>query len=212
MEVLNDKVLVMLIGPSAIGKSSLMNQVAADDDNFGYVRSFTTRPPRPGEKTNYEFIDRSTAQQLIDNQLTATQFQHPTTGHIYGTTAASYTHRFNLLDTLSGSVAIYRQLPFETTVTITITAPPQQWRQWFLARFPEPSREAQQRLAEATQSIRWSLQDEPTYWLVNHAGQLAKSAANLIDTVKTSRPATEPPNEAHGILNLIERGEIWPNQ
>lgn len=211
MDIISDKTLVMVVGPTAVGKSTVMNMVANTYRDYGYVESFTTRAPRENENGSYRFIALDEAYQLIDSGQTITNFKHPTTGDIYGTTASSYPQDYNLLDTLSTSVDEYRSLPFEQTLTITLTASPSQWLEWFLSRYPSDNPEARKRLAESAQSIKWSLSDQQTSWLVNQAGDIASTASQLVKLVNQP-PSSEnaAPAEAYAMLELIEGGDIWP--
>lgn len=208
METLRDKTLVMIIGPSAIGKSTLMNEAIHQHPDFSYVRSFTTRAQRPGEKSYYNFIDKKTALHMHETGQAITFFEHPTTGDMYGTTAASFPTRYNLLDTLSDSVAGYRELPFQHTITISLTALPEQWREWFLVRYPVPTAEALKRIQEASLSINWSLNNPESYWLENTAENLPKTAAALVDIIKSQPPHITPGSMPRAMLELIEKG-LW---
>lgn len=208
MESLHHKTLVMIVGPSAIGKSTLMNEVVRQHPEFSYVRSFTTRAKRAGEESHYDFIDKTTALGLKESGKTVTFFEHPTTGDIYGTTAASFPNRYNLLDTLSDTVAQYSLLPFKQAVTITLTAQPAEWQAWFLERYPAQTAEATKRLAEASLSINWSLNHPETYWLENPANKIAETAAKLIDIVTNQPSHTSIDDTPRAMLELIERG-IW---
>ncbi len=211
MESLRDKVLIMIVGPAAIGKSTLMDTVAATDGDFSYVRSFTTRTKRPGETSHYDFVSLDQVRALHSAGKTVTYFEHPTTHNIYGTTAASFPTRYNVLDTLSGSVHLYRSLPFERTITISLTAPLNEWQQWFLGRYPEKSEEALKRLKEAKLSISWSLTDNDIYWLENPAGDLEATTKQLIDIVRNIPTHSPTPKNAHDMLDLIEKG-MWRDE
>lgn len=208
MSPLHGKVIVMLVGPAAIGKSTIMNEVVAQDSRFSYVSAFTTRSRRPGEQSYYDFISKNKANELIKTGQAITHFEHPTTHDIYGTTAASYRTEYNLLDTLSIAVATYRNLPFKRHITISLTASPDQWHAWFLNRYPTPSEEATKRLKEATSSVNWSLNDPETYWLKNSEGETLDVARQLI-TIATSTPARGSiSDEPRAMLELIEKG-MW---
>lgn len=209
METLRDKTLIMIVGPSAIGKSTLMNEVVSQNSDFSYVRSFTTRSKRPGEESHYQFIDRETALALRSSGRTVTYFEHPTTSDLYGTTSESFPAQYNLLDALSSSVHSYRNLPFNQTITVSLAAQTSEWQQWFLARYPNPSNEALQRLNEAKLSIEWSLNDPETYWLVNQADGIEQTATKLISMVTNQSSQQQVPDEPRQILELIEKG-IWP--
>lgn len=205
---LRDKALVMIVGPSAIGKSTLMEEVIRLNPDFAYVRSFTTRQKRVNEQSHYSFIDRDTARELRRSGQAITYFEHPTTHDIYGTTAESYPGKYNLLDTLSGSVQGYRSLPFARTVTVAVTAPASDWRDWLLSRYPEPSSEAKKRLKEASISINWALKDSETHWIINREGAKTNSAKEIITISTQHSTKTSSPEHPRAMLEAIEEG-IW---
>ena len=208
MEFLHDKTLVMLVGPSCIGKSSLMSEAVRQDTAYGRVSGFVTRAPRPDDDPGmYRYISKDEAARKIRDGETVQSAVSPTTGQIYGSEPQDYAATFNLLDTLANVVDELRLLPFERTVTISLTAPADDWRQWFLARYPKPSEDAQKRLEEAKLSIEWSLGDSQTYWLENPAGELAKTAQALRHIV-TSQPPRHTPENARALLTLLEKG-LW---
>lgn len=204
MDELSQKTLVMIVGPAAVGKSTLMNEIVRQDSKtFGYVRSFTTRSRRPGEAAHYNFISREEALSLQQTGRTVTYFEHPTTHDLYGTTPASYIAQINLLDTLSGSVDDYRKLPFTRTVTISLTTPAVQWKDWFLQRYPEPSDEAIKRLAEAKRSIMWSLGDSETLWLINDS-PIEIVATRCVDIIRGASTGDDGTPCAEHMLGVID--------
>ncbi len=191
----------MIVGPAAIGKSTLMRTVSKLDTRFGYVRSFTTRPDRGDGQTTYRHITNGEADQIKTSGEAITFLEHPTTGIIYGTDAASYSAEINLLDTLATTVNLYRSLPFKRTITISLTADPDDWETWLRARYPVASEERNKRLAEAVLSIDWSLeQKNQSHWLINRQNDVTRSAQQLIALVdqQKSRSAL-PPAEASGM-------------
>ncbi len=209
MDSLQDKTLVMIVGPSAIGKSTLMNEVVRKRADFGRVSGFTTRAPRPNDEAGmYRYFSKEEAIQKIEKNELVQYAVFPTTGHIYGSEARDYPAHYNLLDTLANVVDELRELPFENTITISLTARPDQWRNWFLSRYPQANEEAEKRLKEAKLSIEWSLQDPETYWLENAPDQVAQTAKKLIDIVTNQPPRATIPTEPQTILNLIKKG-MW---
>lgn len=209
MEILAGKTLIMLVGPSAIGKSTLMNEATKQDKRFKRVRNFTTRPPRANDEPgHYIYL---TAEELAAKRSGGeiiSEVVSPTTGDTYGTLSASYDGEYCLLDTLANSVELYRSLPFRQTVTITLFADPEQWQKWFLTRYPEPSDDTLKRLKEAELSINWSLTDSHTYWLKNSDGNLGETARKLIDIVTRQPIRGETPPQARAMLEIIKRG-MW---
>ncbi|WP_408931518.1 guanylate kinase [Corynebacterium sp. YSMAA1_1_D6] len=60
--------LVVLAGPSAVGKSTVVSRLRGDVDNLYFSVSMTTRQPRPGERdgVDYFFVTPEAFQEHID--------------------------------------------------------------------------------------------------------------------------------------------------
>jgi len=60
--------LIVLSGPSGVGKSTVIGQLFAQRGNLYFSVSNTTRQPRPGEVdgVNYNFVTREEFQRMID--------------------------------------------------------------------------------------------------------------------------------------------------
>ncbi|MEO0684585.1 MAG: guanylate kinase [Cyanobacteria bacterium J06649_11] len=84
-ELLSPGKLIVLTGPSGVGKGTLMRLLLSRHPELNYSISATTRPPRPGEVDgkDYYFIDRSKFQRLIEKGefLEWAEFA----GNLYGT-------------------------------------------------------------------------------------------------------------------------------
>jgi guanylate kinase len=77
--------LIVLSGPSGVGKDTVLNRVFELDDRLRYSISFTTRPPRPGEVdgSSYSFVDEPTfAAMQARGEFLETAVVH---GNRYGT-------------------------------------------------------------------------------------------------------------------------------
>lgn len=211
-DFLAGKYLVMLVGPSGIGKSTLMNETVRQSSAFGRVTGFTTRTQRPNDEPGmYRYYTKEEARQKAAAGRLIQHAEFPTTGHIYGTEPHDYPARYNLKDVLANAVGEFRQLPFVDTITVSLTASAEQWRAWFLNRYPRPSDEALKRLEEARLSINWCLADSRTYWLTNSEGNIARTATQLIEIATTQPSHYSVGSEPRAMLELIERG-IWePN-
>jgi guanylate kinase len=64
--------LIVVAGPSGVGKTSVLARLRERYPDFYFSISVTTRPPRPGEVdgSHYHFVDNETFDKLIaDNQL-----------------------------------------------------------------------------------------------------------------------------------------------
>jgi guanylate kinase len=60
--------LIVISGPSGVGKDTLIQRLLDLDRNLRYSVSCTTRPPRPGEVdgVNYTFVTRERFEELIE--------------------------------------------------------------------------------------------------------------------------------------------------
>jgi guanylate kinase len=60
--------LIVLTGPSGVGKDTVLRELFAIDPSLEYCVSYTTRPPRPGEVNgvSYWFVDEPTFRAMID--------------------------------------------------------------------------------------------------------------------------------------------------
>jgi guanylate kinase len=77
--------LIVISGPSGVGKDTLIKRLLEQDANLRYSVSCTTRAPRPGEVdgVDYSFVSRERFQQLIDE---GAFLEHATyNGNLYGT-------------------------------------------------------------------------------------------------------------------------------
>jgi guanylate kinase len=60
--------LIVLTGPSGVGKDTVIRELMDLDPAIGYCVSYTTRPPRPGEVEGiaYWFVDEPTFRAMVD--------------------------------------------------------------------------------------------------------------------------------------------------
>jgi guanylate kinase len=81
--------LVVISGPSGVGKDTLIQRLRELDPSLRYSISYTTRTPRPGEVNgvNYFFVSRERFEELVAQGFF---LEHATyDGNFYGTPAAA---------------------------------------------------------------------------------------------------------------------------
>jgi guanylate kinase len=80
--------LIVISGPSGVGKDTIIRRLLELDRNLQYSISYTTRRPRKGEDdgVNYHFVDRNRFEQLVREGVF---LEHATyDGNYYGTPIA----------------------------------------------------------------------------------------------------------------------------
>jgi guanylate kinase len=61
--------LIVISGPSAVGKDAVVQCLLEDTESFAFVVTVNTRPPRPGERpgVDYHFVTREQFQRMVAN-------------------------------------------------------------------------------------------------------------------------------------------------
>ena len=82
-----DRYALVIAGPSAVGKTTVMDAIFASDDRFSYVRSTRTRPPRVGSADDgYIHIDDSEFMKIVASGGMLEHMEYA--GYRYGTQQA----------------------------------------------------------------------------------------------------------------------------
>lgn len=213
LDQLQKKDFIMIVGPTAMGKSTLMNKAVELDDEFARVSGFTTRPKRNNDEPGlYEYIphtDEGIRSVLLEKEAgTLVQYViSPASSYIYGTRLKDYSGKYNLKDTFSNVAGSLAALPFHTTHTIGIVTTPEAWQKWLGERYKKDDPELPKRIQEAIRSLEWLLaQPQDTVkWVYNRPDDIDTSAKELIAIAKQDKPASiDYPQYARDLLNLAK--------
>ena len=183
---LSKKTLIPIVGPSSVGKTTIMRAVCETDPSFHRTVSFTTRPPRHDEAPDtYRFLPNTDEQRrdIIKKFERGELIQfaiHPTTSFMYGTGIEEYKGTYNLLDVLSSEVSSFQALGFAACRTIMLVSSPEEWQQRFDSWQFGPE-EAHKRIREGIDSLQWGIdQHGSVRWLENHTGKMPSTVEHVI--------------------------------
>ncbi|MCF8024081.1 MAG: guanylate kinase [Desulfobacteraceae bacterium] len=183
--------LFILSAPSGTGKSTLCRRILSRFPQLHYSVSFTTRPPRTGEKKgkDYHFISKDEFEQMIREDRWAEWAE--VHGHYYGTSAELLENKLAagcdvLLDIdVNGARQIVKQ--FSESVPIFIMPPSMETlRQRLENRSSDPPEVIEKRLKAAEQEI--ACRHEYRHVIVNDdLDETVENLAALIEKYRRSK-------------------------
>ncbi len=153
-----DRLVIVITGPSGVGKSSIVKQVRQRCD-AGFSVSATTRAPRPGErdKVDYFFVDEDTFKRMVDGDEMLEWAE--VFGCCYGTPAAQVREAVErgekiILDIdVQGGLQVARKIPDARFILIV---PPSMevLKERLSGRGSETPEQMEKRLGQAESELR----------------------------------------------------------
>lgn len=161
--------LVIAVGPTSVGKTTLMNAAAARCPALHPVLTTTSRAPREGEEDGVDFHFRSKEEmeQHIANGEYVQVAIHPS-GDYYATAPSDYsTQGVSIMAAMAGVMPVFSALPFKTVRTLFVL--PSSWEQWQgrLVDHKFTPEQREKRLNEARQSLRYAVDTPNLGFIVN---------------------------------------------
>ncbi|MGH7158004.1 MAG: hypothetical protein ACREGD_02920 [Candidatus Saccharimonadales bacterium] len=169
LERLRQVDFVAVVGPTAVGKSTLMILAAANHRNMRLIPTQTSRTPRPNEvdgvgirfRTKQEMLERIANHQFV-------QVAPSLLGDIYATGPEDYpAEGIGMMAVLAEALETFRALPFRSFKPVFIV--PASWERWQVqikAHGFEPLRVAK-RLKEAKTSFLFALHSAELTFVIN---------------------------------------------
>jgi guanylate kinase len=205
LDHLKDVDFVAVVGPTAVGKTTLIKAAVASDPRMHMLVAGTSRLPRPGEKDGVDF-HYGTPQAM---QARAEKGGYVTlilgvSGDFYTTAPEDYPPgKIILLATLSSAVNGFRKLPYKNFRTIFILPPSYEIWQQRLHQHDFDEQQLQRRLQEAATSLEFGLQDSATQFVTND--ELAAATKDFLQLAQ-GHPATESQATARELATkLLEK-------
>jgi guanylate kinase len=152
---------VAVVGPTSVGKSTVIKAAMEREPSLHLVLNNTSRPPRPGEVdgVDYQFKTRADMEAKIARGEYV-QVAPSVLGELYATPPEGYvTEGVSLMAVLADAIPNFRALPFRRMRIIFITPPSwEAWGQRLTAHGFTPEQRAK-RLDEAKRSLQFALTD-----------------------------------------------------
>lgn len=213
-EKLAGKVLTMVVGVSAVGKSTIIEKaLEVNGEGWAIGGSLTTRGRRSDDPDHYqtadEGIDTDSFVELVSGgKLTNFSIVGE---HLYGSTPDSFPERYNLLPTLTDSIAENEKAGFERTNVAYILAPGKVWEERLLERANDKSHA--QRLREALISLNYGLEHlNDIHFIDNPGPESLRSAADVLSKITLTGTSPEPLDQSFVLQRLSEMSEIARNK
>lgn len=195
---LNTINLLMTLGPSGAGKTTLMRA-----SGLPMVLGDCSRAPRAGEQDGIDYRFRSEDDMLADMRSGAfVQVAVGAEGDIKATHAGSFpasgTATFAVV---AAAIGIFRALPFASTRTAVIVPPDYDTWMQRLGAYDTTRERLLNRLAEARQSYEFALQDTQARFVLSDT--VEAGVRRLLQVAEDAAPDDE--TRARGIVEEIVR-------
>ena len=182
----NQKKLIILTGPSGVGKGTVIKEILGKDKNIWLSISATTREPREGEKEgeNYYFLNQKKFKEMIKQNLFLEWAQFA--GNYYGTPLSSVNEKikkgFTVLLEIEVEGAKQIKEKFPNSVSIFLLPPnKEELERRIRSRGTEKEEAIKKRLSRANYEISASNQFD--FVLTNH--NVDETAKKIIKLIKT---------------------------
>lgn len=181
--------LFLILGPSGVGKGTIIKILKEKYTEFYFPTSVTTRSIRPGEKEGdvYHFISKEEFEQKIENnELLEYAIVH--NNDYYGTLKAAIQKPLADGKTIirevdmQGVISIKELIPKEQLTTIFISAPDHETLvKRIQGRSELPPDEIKRRMESAKKEFQYS--DQCDYIVPSLDNQIAKAVQDVIDII-----------------------------
>lgn len=202
-------VLMVVSSPSGAGKTTLCNRLREEFPQLRFSISFTTRPPRPGERDGreYHFVSKERFEEMVyDDDFAEYAQVH---GNMYGTAAAPVEAALAsgsdvLFDIdFQGARLLAKHRTFKDDVVRVFILPPslEELERRLRGRATDSAEVIERRLRMATQELRHY--DEYDYLIVNDDIGRAYDALRAVYLAQLHRRERQS-----ALANALLRGEL----
>lgn len=169
LERLRQVNLVAVVGPTAVGKSTLIAAALEHEPSLHLVLSHLSRDPRPGEQegvdAHFETREAMEARMAAGGYV---QVAPSVFGDLYATAPEDYNPAGSMVcPIISQAMPSFRALPFKSLRSIFVVPPDYETWQTRIHAHGLTPQQLQRRLVEAEHSLIYGLEDETTHLVIN---------------------------------------------
>jgi guanylate kinase len=195
---INNLSLLMVVGPSGVGKTSLINRL-----DRKYIIADNTRSPRPDEKEGVDYYFRQDYDQIVEQMKNGrfVQVAVDSGGDLKATRDMAYPESGTaVMAVVADVIPIFRNLGFKETISVFVTPPSyEEWMQRLNAH--DLSSEQQMlRLSEAARSLEFALGDKEMHFILNDD---LESAVEQTKNILNGQPDEEREARACAIAKIL---------
>lgn len=166
---LPDITFVAVIGPTGVGKTTLMNAASARCPALHQIISTTSRAPRPDESDGIDMHFRTQAD--MEARIAAKEYVQVApvyTGALYATAPEDYSMQgIAMSPVIADAMPAFKRLPFKAIRSIYVLPPSWDvWRKRIVGHGFSES-ELEKRMLEAGRSLRYAIDNEDLVFVVN---------------------------------------------
>lgn len=193
---------VAIIGPTAVGKTTLINKLISQHPTVQLIVTDVSRPARHGERdgTDYHFRSRTQMLERIKRREYV-NLAPSVTGDIYASHPGSYpTKGVGIMAVWADAIPYFRSLPFASFTPVYVLPP--RW-ETLLARMAERQFTPDQlrgRLLEMRESLQFAISEQNLVFVIND--DLEQAVSDLWHAVR-DRVTRVPQNTGRAIAKEL---------
>lgn len=178
---------VAVVGPTAVGKNSVVEDAAKLSSDIHWVPFTTSRSPRPSEKSGVEYQFRSRRE--MEERIQRSEYVNVAPnllGDLYASAPEDYSQEgITTAAVLADVIATFRSLPFKSLKIIFILPP--NWSEWQkrIEKHGFTPEQLQKRMSEAQRSLEFALHDKDIQFIIND--DLSQAAQDFIVLVHNKK-------------------------
>lgn len=182
---LSQKIISMIVGPTAVGKSAIINEVLNFKNDWNIAGTITTRGRRVEDPSNYLTSAEGMTGEVLIKQIQSSELTnysvHPG-GDFYAYSLDSFSAQYNLAPMITPNIEVMKKAGFQRSETIFIYAQPQDYELFIKDRLSDAKIAG--RLEEAIISLQYGIENADSLHIIENtmgSDGLRKSAQKVIE-------------------------------